>query len=53
MAVLTICGSSLFYSETVYGRDDPSYTFIQPNFGLKCKLVSRAFDGNKDPVTNL
>ena len=51
--VLAICGSNLFQNETVNGKNDPSYTLTQPNIGLKRKLVFRAFEGNKDGVTNL
>ena len=40
--------SNLFYNETVDGKNDLTYTLTRPNIGSKCKLVFRAFEGNKD-----
>ena len=53
LTVLTICGGSLFYNETVDGKKNSSYTFIRPSIGLKCKLLFHAFEGSRDGVTNL
>ena len=50
---MLICGSNLFHIETVDGKNEPSYTFTQPNIGFKCKFVFPAFVGSKDVVTNL
>ena len=52
LIVLAICGGNLFHNETVDGKNDPSYTLTRPNIGLKCELAFRAFEGNKDGVTN-
>ena len=41
--MLAIYGISLFHSETVDGKNDPSYALTRPNIGLKRKLAFRKF----------
>lgn len=52
LTVLTY-GGNLFHNKTVDGKNDPSYTFKQPNIGLKSKFVFCAFEGDKGGVTKL
>ena len=53
LIMLAICGGNLLQNETVYGKNDPSYSLTQPYIDLKDTLAFRAFEGNRDGVTNL